>query len=296
MDMDTITKDRQVPDTIGGIEDFSGRYDYFILDIWGVLHDSIRPFPETVPCLERLRAAGKTICLLSNTPRRSDAIARQLEDMGIARTLYDHILTAGESACIALRDRPDEQHAGLGHDCFLLDECLTVKAERMDGILDGLSLTLRDRPEQASFIMNACGAVLPEKTPLLYERLDAALAHDLPMICMNPDIVVGVGDTEYACAGLFAERYEKRGGTVIYHGKPHRPIYDMAWRLLGMPDKNRMLAIGDALHTDIQGAGAFGIDSLLSLSGIHKKDRAALDGMIAAHTHKPAAILNMFQW
>ena len=111
----------------------------------------------------------------------------------------------------------------------------------------------------------------------------------------------------FLCAGSFAKYYEEKGGDVLYHGKPHRPIYDMAWSLLGKPDKSRIIAVGDSLHTDIQGANGFGIASLFNLVGIHQDevrvssensetDMAKLTNMLNSQPHKPTAVLGGLKW
>ena len=56
-------------------------------------------------------------------------------------------------------------------------------------------------------------------------------ARAMPMICANPDIVIHRGETLIYCAGALARRYEELGGTVVYAGKPHAPIYDQALAL-----------------------------------------------------------------
>ena len=99
-----------------------------------------------------------------------------------------------------------------------------------------------------------------KETPADYEAiLVACRAKNLPMICANPDLVVYRGDQLVYCAGALAERYEELGGEVEQAGKPYAPIYRMAIGLLekawGKPLAiDRILAIGDAVHTDIAGA------------------------------------------
>ena len=54
-----------------GLSTLSDRYDAFILDLWGTIHDGYRPLPGAVECLDRLCRAGKRILILSNAPRRA---------------------------------------------------------------------------------------------------------------------------------------------------------------------------------------------------------------------------------
>src|SRR5205085_7201349 len=96
-----------------------------------------------------------------------------------------------------------------------------------------------------------------------------ALARRLPMVCANPDLVVVHNGKPALCAGALAEEYQRLGGRVRWHGKPHPSVYDSCLGLLGIADKRRILAIGDSLRTDIAGAAGAGIDSLFIAGGIH---------------------------
>ena len=105
------------------------------------------------------------------------------------------------------------------------------------------------------------------------------------MICANPDLVVERDKQLIPCAGLLAAAYAEIGGAVVYAGKPHRPVYEAALAKavaldgLGRPDPARVLAVGDALRTDIAGANAFGIPCLLVARGIHAEEL----GVVAEH-------------
>src|SRR5690606_8669454 len=109
------------------------------------------------------------------------------------------------------------------------------------------------------------------------------------------------------CPGTYAAHYEALGGIVHYHGKPHAPIYELGWERLGRLDKWRILAVGDSLHTDIQGANSFGVTSVMNLAGIHWEelqcahapgtaDTGKIARMIAAQPHHPDAVMAGFRW
>jgi HAD superfamily hydrolase (TIGR01450 family) len=99
------------------------------------------------------------------------------------------------------------------------------------------------------------------------------------MVCANPDLVVIHDGRPALCAGALAEEYERIGGRVRWHGKPHPSVYDSCLGLLGIADRRRLLAIGDSLRTDIAGAAGAGIDSLLVAGGIHAAEFCA-DGQL----------------
>ena len=75
-----------------GFAPLADRYDGFILDLWGVIHDGVNAFPHAVDCLTRLREAGKRTLLLSNVPRPNDAARALMQRMGIPDDLYTDIL------------------------------------------------------------------------------------------------------------------------------------------------------------------------------------------------------------
>ena len=92
--------------------------------------------------------------------------------------------------------------------------------------------------------------------------------HRLPMICGNPDLEVIRGGVRVLCAGSLAVRYQELGGDVRSLGKPDPAIYQPVLELLGLPP-DRVLAVGDALRTDIAGAAAVDLAACWVLDGIH---------------------------
>ena len=67
------------------------------------------------------------------------------------------------------------------------------------------------------------------ETPETYRaELGELRRRKLFMLCGNPDLVVERGERLIYCAGALADLYGTLGGEVLYAGKPHRPIYDLA--------------------------------------------------------------------
>ena len=66
------------------------------------------------------------------------------------------------------------------------------------------------------------------------------------------------------------------GGEALYFGKPYPPIYDLARRRLAalesLPSDDRIIAIGDGIRTDIQGAVGEGLDSLFVTGGLAARE------------------------
>ena len=106
--------------------------------------------------------------------------------------------------------------------------------------------------------------------------------------------MVQFGDRLIWCAGAIARDYEALGGRVIMAGKPHAPIYDLAFKelaaLRGDVARERVLCIGDGVVTDVLGANAQKLDCVFVAAGIHGEtlltdgalDAAKVDAALAA--------------
>jgi HAD superfamily hydrolase (TIGR01459 family) len=276
---------------MSGFAELASQYDGFIVDLWGVVHDGMKPYPGVIDCLAELRALQKPVVFLSNAPRRAAAISRNLAAMGIADHLYSGIMSSGEAVHVALRDRTEPEFASLGRKLYHLGPA------RDRDVFDTLPLTQTETPGEADFILNTGpdDHLGPDDPSIYAATLHAALAANLPMVCANPDLEVIRDGKRIICAGLLAQYYENHGGTVIQRGKPDPAIYAPTLALLGT-EKSRTLAIGDSLRTDITGAKAAGIDACWVLSGIHALHPEAAPAEAAAAGLEPVAILDSFKW
>ncbi len=275
---------------MSGFGRLSANYDGFIVDLWGVVHDGVKPYPGVLDCLARLREADKRVVFLSNAPRRAEMIAAALAEMGITREFYDGIMSSGEAVHLALRDRTDE-FAALGETLYHLGP------PRDRGVFDTLPLREAKTPAEADFILNTGpDDILGPQDPSVYQPiLDEGLKAKKPMVCANPDLEVIREGQRIICAGLLAEIYESAGGKVIQRGKPDPAIYLPTLALLGT-ERRKTLAVGDSLRTDMAGAKAAGIDACWVLSGIHalRAEEAPQEAEMAGV--KPRAILLGFVW
>src|SRR3954454_21585432 len=95
------------PAYVSGMREIADHYDGFILDVWGVLHNGIAPFPGVIDCLERLGGAGKPLCVLSNAPPRAVDFDKRPEQVGLERPGSHEVLSSGEATWRSL-DRLDE--------------------------------------------------------------------------------------------------------------------------------------------------------------------------------------------
>lgn len=282
---------------IEGLSSVADRYDVILCDIWGVLHDGVRAFAATGDALNRFRAKGGTVVLISNAPRPGQDVLPLLDNLGVRRDAYDDIITSGDVArrSIARHGNAPVFHLGPERDLPLfedLDARLVAVEEAEYAVCTGLFDDNHETPEDYR------------------DRLEAMQARGLAMICANPDLVVERGHHLIYCAGALAALYEALGGTVTYAGKPHRPIYEAALALAstvrGAPvAASRVLAVGDAIRTDVAGASAMDIDALFVSRGIHARefadeagalDTTALGRWILDQSHHPAMMIDMVRW
>jgi HAD superfamily hydrolase (TIGR01459 family) len=275
---------------LGGLSAVAERYDGYILDLWGVLHDGVRPYPGVVNALQRLKRQGKRTIILSNGPRRAVSLARRTGEIGIAPDLYDELHSSGEETWRLLRERAEPAIAALGRRVF------PIVPERDRDLFDGLDLEIVESPAAADFLL-ATGLADAAEAVAAYEQvLAAGAARGRPMLCANPDLeVVRAGVREF-CAGALAARYEALGGPVHYVGKPHPAVYQTCLSHLGSIPRSRILAVGDSLRTDVTGAAGVGVDSLLVLGGIHAEELAGAAGSRPDPAKLAAACARAGQW
>ncbi len=278
-----------------GMSALAARYDGFILDLWGVIHDGVDPYPGAADCLARLRDAGKRCVLLSNAPRRNAAAEAMLRRMGLGAELYSGMMTSGEAVHLELGRRTDPWFAALGRTVWHLGP------ERDRNVMEGLDLQQVATPAEAAFVLNTGPDDHrgPTDVAAFEDDLQECARHGLPMICANPDLEVIRGGVRVICAGALAERYQQMGGSVRSLGKPDPAIYRPVLDMLGTA-KDRTLAVGDSLRTDIAGAAAAGVSSCWVLGGIHGEalagDHDAARAEAQAVGLSPVAIVPRFVW
>ena len=285
------------PALVEGLQPFADRYDLVLCDVWGVLHNGLKAYEAASDALMRFRERGGRVVLVSNAPRPGAAIMTQLDGFKVPREAYDAVVTSGDLTRLAIQERLDKvvHHIGPPRDM---------------PVYEGLAVRFGSIVE-ADYVV--CTGFDNDETETVADyrvRLEAMLERGLLMVCANPDLVVERGPVILPCAGAIALAYEEMGGPVFYAGKPHGPVYDralaVAAELSGRPvAKDRVLAVGDAIRTDIAGAAAFGIDSLLVARGIHGEELGVHRGpLMSSHVQdwidrqsaKPTAIADVLSW
>lgn len=255
-----------------GLGAIAGRYRLILSDVWGVVHDGLAAHPAACAALERFRAAGGIVVMVSNAPRPHPSVIAQLRHLGVPDSAHDAVVTSGDVTQALMRERAGRKvfHIGNARDEPLFED---VDAERVP--LD-----------EADYVV--CSGLADDDRETLDDYRDtlaACRARDLPLICANPDLVVERGHRLIVCAGTLADHYESLGGKVVQAGKPHPPIYRRALQharaIAGREiAAAETLAVGDALRTDVAGAAGLGVDCLFLAAGIHTAELVGADGAL----------------
>jgi HAD superfamily hydrolase (TIGR01459 family) len=265
-------------------------YQAIVCDVWGVIHNGEWSFPAASKALEKARADGLAVILVTNAPRRADKIIEQLGGLGVLSTAFDRVVTSGDATRGMIAQGPRLIfHIGKNMERTVYEE---------------LDIELCEEREADAIV---CTGLFNDEveTPADYlDLLSRLRSRDLPMICANPDIMVERGTRHIHCAGAIAGEYQQMGGHVAMAGKPHKPIYDLALReaasFLGHEvDPSKVLAIGDGLLTDVKGAVNCGFDVLYISAGIHAReygghgrpDHAALQAWLKKNSVAPVATM-----
>lgn len=240
--------------------DLAARYEVFFLDQFGVLRDDAAPYPGAAEALQELKAAGKTVVILSNSGRSGEYNAERFVRLGFPRAGFDHFITSGDAAFAVLSGAD----SGLPTNA----RCLTISSGDDRNLADRLGFVSVDRAAEADLVVISGSEA--EAVPMEAYRamLLPAAARNVPCICTNPDVHKLANGALAPGAGAIARLYEGLGGTVRWFGKPHGDIYRHALAVCGDPPPSRVVCIGDSIEHDILGAKLAGLDSVLVETGI----------------------------
>ena len=229
------------------------RYDTFVIDLWGVMHNGVRLNPKAIEAVDRLQNHSKKIVFLSNAPRPSLEVINFLMKMNINKKYLKNVMTSGEAAMYAINKKKFGNtffHLGPSRDISIFEK---VKKNKTD-------------LEKCDFIL-CTGLFDKYDNDIEYYRKFLEKYISKILVCTNPDLIVHRGKVEELCAGTVAKIFEELGGKVVYFGKPHREVYDMCFN-----SSEKVLAIGDNLRTDIKGANNLNIDCIFISEGVHRDE------------------------
>jgi len=243
--------------TLESLQQIIDLYSVFLIDVGGVIHNGVETYPYSFDALKYLRNKDKTVILFTNAPRPKQQISNKISDLGY-ELKNEAIFTSGDFFVEKIKQ-----------DYTTKEKAYLIGAEKNKDLGIESLFAITNKIEEAKYIIILEFFEASDDKAKYDQLLKKAANLGLTAICPNPDAIVDFGDKKRYPSGYLGEKYESMGGKVIYFGKPYPDFYDFALAGLNIA-KNKILAIGDNLNTDILGAEKYGIDSLLIKNGIYK--------------------------
>ncbi|MFE0131125.1 HAD-IIA family hydrolase [Streptomyces sp. NPDC059037] len=226
-----------------------------LIDIDGVLTVSWDPLPGAVAAMERLRAAGLPLALVTNTTSRTRAsIAARLAEAGFPVTA-DDILTAPAVTAAHLR----EHHPGA--------RCLLLNAGEIRADLTGVTLVDEYTEADENVDVVVLGGAGDEFGYAALNRVFRHLQRGAALVAMHRNLYWRTADGLDLDTGAFLlglERAARAEATVT--GKPSEAFFSAALAHLGA-EPSATLMIGDDIESDVLAAQRSGITGVLVKTG-----------------------------
>jgi HAD superfamily hydrolase (TIGR01450 family) len=258
---------------ISSFASVADKYRVIFFDSYGVLRNHRGLIPGAVECVDRLRAQGKVIRVLTNNAARSSSAAsRRLAHYGLTSIPPEEIITSGATTRQFL-----EQKIRTGKVAYL---GTPAAAEYIIGAgLEAVPISEvnLDDPSDIKAI-----AFLDDEGYDLNTDINRVInllrRCPVPVVVANTDLLYPVAANDVALAtGSIARLAEYvLGRKFVKFGKPAMQMfqlgYDNVSREINNVALHDILMVGDTLHTDILGGNSFGIDTALVLSGNTRKE------------------------
>jgi glycerol 3-phosphatase-2 len=228
-------------------------YDAVLLDLDGTVVRGTEPVPEALDVVNELRQAGRKVQFITNNASRApDEVAEHLTMLGV-RTVADEVVTSGQAAVAMLVAQLPAGSVVLvvGSEALVAAvrsaefRPVTAASEQPAAVVQGHSPETGWARLAEACLAIRCGAMW------IACNVDRTLPTERGLLPGNGAMV----------AALQAATDRE----PMVAGKPARPLLDTAVDRTGA---QRPLVVGDRLDTDIAGARAAGLDSLLVLSGV----------------------------
>ncbi|MDT7717713.1 MAG: glycerol-phosphatase [Pseudonocardiales bacterium] len=244
-------------------------YDAVLLDVDGTVIRGAETVPEAPDVINELRQAGYAVQFVTNNASRTpDEIAEHLTALGVPTAAAD-IVTSGQAAGALLANRLPTDAAVLivGADALAAEVRLVGLTPVTAASEDPVAVVQGHSPRTGwTQLAEACLAIRGGAMWVAC-NVDRTLPTERGLLPGNGAMVAAL------------QAATDREPTVA--GKPARPLLDTAMERAGA---QRPLVVGDRLDTDIAGARAAELDSLLVLSGV--ADAVAL--LAAPPEHRPS--------
>lgn len=227
-------------------------HDLVMFDLDGVVYVGSTAVEGVADRVARARSGGRHVAFVTNNASRTPGqVAAKLVKVGVAAEPSDVVTSAQAAATLLLAEH------GAGARILLLG------GEGLDVALREAGLEPVSEPDGAVAVASGYG---PDVRWRDIMRVSTLVRDGLPYVASNADMTI---PTTYGLAPghgvLVATITGFAGVNATVAGKPEKPLMDETVRRVG---GERPIMVGDRLDTDIEGAHAIGIPSLLVLTGV----------------------------
>jgi 4-nitrophenyl phosphatase len=237
-----------------------------IIDIDGVLWRGAKPLPGVADFFALLKARAVDFLIVTNNATRTpESIAERLAQIGVSVS-SSQILTSAKAAALYLR-----QELPPGSLTLVVGE---------EGLLDTLHQAglLAEPADSADGGKPVAAVVVGLDRDVTYAKLaaaSAAIRAGARFVATNADATIPTEDGIMPGAGAIVAAVQTATSVVpTVIGKPHRPMFKAALDILKTaPERTAML--GDRLDTDIEGAQAAGLITILVFTGVTSMEAAS---------------------
>ncbi len=80
-----------------GLRSIFNQYNLFYIDIWGVIHNGVEIFNDSLEVLQNLKNENKEFVLLTNAPRPNLTVINFLKKIGL-KDFHENVYTSGEAS------------------------------------------------------------------------------------------------------------------------------------------------------------------------------------------------------
>ncbi|MCF6303317.1 MAG: HAD-IIA family hydrolase [Devosiaceae bacterium] len=239
---------------ISHIIEISEQFDVFLLDAFGVLNVGQEVIPGAPEWVGALQSAGKKVLVVANGATFSPSVSlKKYQDFGFDFDPRD-IIASRNVLADALNGRDEKLWGVMASTGGAIDE-LSVNCIQ-------LGQDPADFERVEGFIFLGSG----EWTLMQQAMIVASLQRrPRPVFVGNPDIVAPRETGLSLEAGWFAHEIARKSEVVPqFFGKPFENIYQRALQRVGENVAlERVVMVGDTLHTDVLGGAAAGVKSVL---------------------------------
>jgi len=239
------------------------KYDSIILDLDGVVYIGEHAVPHAVESINAVSETIRVTAATNNASREPQVVGEHLRRLGL--NIDDsEIVTSAQAGASLLASLLEPKARVLAVGGFGVESALrevglhpiraTRDHEANHLLADEVSAVLQGHGQDTSWWDLATAAW--------------AISRGKHWVATNRDLTVptpyGLGPGN---GSLVASLEEVTGVCPLVAGKPQATLFEQTAQRIG---STRPLVIGDRLDTDIDGALAAGMDSLLVLTGVHQ--------------------------